>query len=106
VGEIEDEYDPRGQPSRVTGPPSGVHVVPGAMHRAELEEATGFELPEGDFETLAGLLLSLFDRIPEKGDHVSYEGWELKVVEMDRNRIDRVLVVAPPPPDPEEEASG
>jgi CBS domain containing-hemolysin-like protein len=73
------------------------------MHGAELEETTGFELPEGDFETLAGLLLGLFDRIPEKGDHVSYEGWEFKVVEMDRNRIDKVLVVAPPTTDTQED---
>jgi CBS domain containing-hemolysin-like protein len=103
VGEIEDEYDPREQAPRLTGPPSGVHVVPGTMHGAELEETTGFELPEGDFETLAGLLLGLFDRIPEKGDHVSYEGWEFKVVEMDRNRIDKVLVVAPPTTDTQED---
>ena len=94
VGEIEDEYDPR--ESRLTRPPSGVHVVPGLMHAAELLDTTGFELPEGDFETLAGLLLTLFERIPSQGDHVSYAGWEFKVVEMDRNRIARVLVVAPP----------
>ena len=96
VGEIEDEYDPRPGESRLTRPPSGIHLVPGLMHAAELEEATGFQLPEGDFETLAGLLLSKFDRIPKQGEHVSHEGWEFKVVEMDRNRIARVLVVAPP----------
>jgi CBS domain containing-hemolysin-like protein len=95
VGEIEDEYDPRPGESRLTRPPSGIHLVPGLMHAAELEESTGFRLPEGDFETLAGLLLSKFDRIPKQGEHVSHDGWELKVVEMDRNRIARVLVVAP-----------
>jgi CBS domain containing-hemolysin-like protein len=98
VGEIEDEYDPRTGESRLTRPPSGIHVVPGLMHSAELQEATGFQLPEGDFETLAGLLLSKFDRIPKQGEHVSHEGWEFKVVEMDRNRIARVLVVAPSEP--------
>ena len=95
VGEIEDEYDPRPGESRLTRPPSGIHVVPGLMHAAELKEATGFQLPEGDFETLAGLLLSKFDRIPKQGEHVSHDGWEFKVVEMDRNRIARILVVAP-----------
>ena len=98
VGEIEDEYDPRDHAAaaRLTSPPSGIHVVPGAMHEAELLETTGFQLPEGDFETLAGLLLGLFGRIPEQGEHVSYEDWEFKVIEMDRNAIGRVLVVAPP----------
>ena len=96
IGEIEDEHDPREPRGWLTGPPSGIHVLDGAMHSAELEEATGFELPEGDFETLAGLLFSLFDRIPAQGEHISYKGWEFKVIEMDRNRIARVLVVAPP----------
>ena len=95
VGEIEDEHDRRGSGSRLTKPPAGIHVVQGTLHAAELEEMVGFELPEGDFETLAGLLLTLFERIPAQGDHISYEGWEFKVVEMDRNRIARVLVVAP-----------
>ena len=104
VGEIEDEHDPPEATGRLTGPPTGVHVVDGASHAAELKDTTGFDLPEGDFETLAGLLLTLFDRIPAQGDHISYKGWEFKVVEMDRNRIARVLVVAPPRPDVEEQA--
>jgi CBS domain containing-hemolysin-like protein len=98
VGEIEDEYDSREQPAQVTEPPSGIHVIPGLMHAAEVEEATGFVMPEGDYDTIAGFLLSLFDRIPKQGDHVSYDGWEFKVVEMDRNRISRILVAAPPEP--------
>lgn len=105
VGEIEDEYDRYKGESRLTGPASGIHVVPGQSHASELEDMTGFRLPEGDFETLGGFLLTMLDRIPEQGDHVSCEGWEFKVVEMDRNRIVRVLVVAPPQePSSEKEA--
>jgi CBS domain containing-hemolysin-like protein len=96
VGEIEDEYDPREQPAQVTEPPSGIHVISGMMHADEVEEATGFRMPEGDYDTIAGFLLSLFDRIPKPGDPVGYGGWEFKAVEMDRNRISRVLVVSPP----------
>lgn len=103
VGEIEDEHDPREPRGWLTGPPSGIHLIDGAAHSGDLQAATGLELPEGDFETLAGLLLSLFDRIPAQGDHTSYEGWEFKIVEMDRNRIARVLVVAPPRPSDEED---
>jgi CBS domain containing-hemolysin-like protein len=99
VGEIEDEHDPDEGGSRLTRTPEGVHTVSGMLHRDELRDQTGFELPEGDFETLAGFLLTLFDRVPRQGDHVSHGGWEFKVVEMDRNRIARVLLVAPPAPD-------
>ena len=93
VGDIEDEYDPRG--ALTTAPPDGVHVVSGMLHPDEVLEATGFEIPAGDYETLAGFLLHLFKRIPAQGDQVAYEDWEFKVVEMDRNRIVQVLMVAP-----------
>jgi CBS domain containing-hemolysin-like protein len=95
VGEIEDEYDIEGSGSSLTQPPSGIRVVPGLMHASELRETTGFVMPEGDYETFGGFLMSMFDRIPAQGDHIAYEGWEFKVVEMDRNRIVKVLVVAP-----------
>ena len=93
VGEIDDEYDLPGEDARLTSSPQGVHVVAGMTHPDELRDATGFEMPEGDYETLAGFLLELFDRIPAAGDHISYDGWEFKVVEMDRRRIAHVLMV-------------
>jgi CBS domain containing-hemolysin-like protein len=67
------------------------------LHRDEVAELTRFVLPEGDYDTLAGFLLTLFDRIPDQGEHVSYDGWEFKVVEMEKNRISKVLLVAPIP---------
>lgn len=94
VGDIEDEHDP-GPPSQLTAPPEGVHVVSGMLHPDEVREATGFAIPEGDYDTLAGFLLTLLDHLPEKGEHAFYEGWELKVIDMDRRRIARVLLVAP-----------
>lgn len=94
VGEIEDEHDVDSSVARLQ-PGSGVHLVSGMLHRDEMAEQTGFHMPEDDFETLAGFLLTLFDRVPEPGDHAAHEDWEFKVVEMDRNRIARVLVVAP-----------
>lgn len=107
VGEIEDEYDV-GEGARFTQPAiKGVNVVSGMLHPDEVREQTGLQIPEGDYETLAGFLLSLAGHIPEKAEHISFEGWEFKIVEMDRNRIDRVLVVAPgETPDEEGEAAG
>ncbi|HYZ47005.1 MAG TPA: hemolysin family protein [Actinomycetota bacterium] len=101
VGDIEDEHDPAraGRPR----PPTGIEVLSGMLHRDEVREACGFEMPEGDYETLAGFLLWLLRRIPEQGDHATYRGWEFKVVEMDGRRIASVLAVAPPPPPDEDE---
>jgi CBS domain containing-hemolysin-like protein len=94
VGDIEDEYD-RSEPPRLTSPPSGVYTVPGMLHPDEVAERTGFEMPDGPYETLAGFLLTRFDRIPERGDHTELTGWEFKVTEMDGRRIAEVLMVAP-----------
>jgi CBS domain containing-hemolysin-like protein len=95
VGDIEDEYDPASGPS-LTASPDGVHVVSGMLHIDEVAEITDFRMPEGDYETLAGFLLTLFDRIPAQGEHVSYGPWEFKVVEMENRRISKVLMVADP----------
>jgi CBS domain containing-hemolysin-like protein len=96
VGDIEDEYDLGEQPPAVTSSPEGIHVLSGMLHPDEVEERTGFRMPEGGYETLAGFLLSLFERIPDQGDHASYDGWEFKVIDMENRRISKVLVVAPP----------
>jgi CBS domain containing-hemolysin-like protein len=93
VGDIEDEFDPK--EARLTSPSPGIHVLSGKLHRDEVEEACALQIPDGDYDTLAGFLLSLFDRIPEQGEHVSWEGWEFKITSMDRNRIAQVLVCAP-----------
>jgi len=94
VGDIEDEYDPA-TPGPVTAPPPGVHLVSGRLHPDELEELTGFAMPEGDYETLAGFLLDVLERIPEQGEHIAYGPWEFKVVEMDGKRVARVLIASP-----------
>ena len=95
VGEIEDEYDPSAEPLYTVGVPEGVHVASGLLHADEVRAVCGFEMPDGPYDSLGGFLFSLFNRIPNKGDHVSYLGWEFKVVEMDGHRIDKVLIVQP-----------
>ena len=85
VGEIDDEYDDA--PTLLTrAEAKGSTVVPASLHPDEVEAATGFEMPEGEFETLAGLVL---DRpaTSRTGEMVELEGWRLEVVAMDRLRI-------------------
>jgi CBS domain containing-hemolysin-like protein len=95
VGDIEDEYDSAAT-TAVTAHPPGVHVVSGRLHPDELEDLTGFAMPEGDYETLAGFLLDVLERIPKQGEHIAYGPWEFKVVEMDGKRVARVLIASPP----------
>ncbi|MDQ3963860.1 MAG: hemolysin family protein [Actinomycetota bacterium] len=96
VGDIEDEHDPAAPPVQETTRISeGIHVLSGLLHPDEVMESCGFVIPEGDYETLGGFLLAVLGRIPRLGDHAAHDGWEFKVIEMDGNRIAKVLGVAP-----------
>ena len=87
VGEIDDEYDPR-EP-RLTEVPRGVGpwLVPGTLHPDEVVDATGFEMPEGEYETLAGFVLDQLGRIPAEGDKFTYAHHRVEVEGMDSLRV-------------------
>jgi CBS domain containing-hemolysin-like protein len=55
-------------------------------------DATGFEMPPGDYETLAGMVLARLGRIPDVGEDVIVDGWRLTVMRRDRNRIAELRV--------------
>lgn len=49
-------------------------------------------IPEGDFSTLAGFLLYELGHLPHKGEKMIWNGWAFTVLEMDKNRVDKVKV--------------
>ncbi|MDP3565317.1 MAG: hemolysin family protein [Methanoregula sp.] len=53
---------------------------------------------QGEYRTLAGLVLFILQRIPKTGDHFTVGGLHFEVVDMDGNRIDKVLVMRIPAP--------
>jgi CBS domain containing-hemolysin-like protein len=89
VGEIDDEYD---ELPRFTTLRSGVVVLDGTTHADGVEEATALVLPEGHYETIAGFVLAVLDRLPVVGDVARWADWEIEVLEMDRRRISQVGV--------------
>src|SRR5215469_859935 len=72
-------------------------LVEGVLREDELAEATGFRLPEGPYETLAGFLMARLGHIPVVGETVQEHGWEFTVVEVDRRRVEQVRVTMPEP---------
>jgi len=98
VGDILDEHDPA--PSDVAPDltaPGGERTfhVDGMLREDEMLEQTGFRLPEGPYETLAGFLMARLGHIPVVGETVEENDWEFTVVEVDRRRIEQVRVVRP-----------
>lgn len=89
VGEIDDEYDvPKLTTLAITE--SVGFVLDGDLDPDRVHDECGIRLPEGDYETLAGFVLVVFDRIPEAGDKTKWHGWEIEIEEMDRRRVARV----------------
>jgi CBS domain containing-hemolysin-like protein len=99
VGEIADEHDPGGEGAveiaagDLTAPADGTVLVDGMLREDELAETTGFQLPDGPYETLAGFLMAELGHIPAVGEVVVVPGWEFTVVEVERRRIEQVRVV-------------
>ncbi len=86
VGDVRDEHDRLEVPQvRPLGEVSW--MISGLLRDDEIADATGFMMPEGDYETVAGLVLDRLGRIPDIGDEVALDGWRLTVMRMDRHRV-------------------
>ena len=70
----------------------GTLSVDGALILQEFETASGIELPEGHYETVAGYIIDRLGRLPKVGDSVEVAGHVLTVTAMDRLRISRIRV--------------
>lgn len=92
IGDVRDEHDRRETASVRPFKHNG-WLISGLLRADELQEATGFDVPDGEYETIAGMVMSTLGRIPEVGDHVEYDGWSLTVTRMDRHRIAELSLV-------------
>ena len=86
VGEIDDEHD-RPTPALTRVQRAGEWLLAGSLHPDEVFDACGFVVPDGDYETLAGFVLSTLGRIPEVGEGFEHGGWQVAVVERDGHRV-------------------
>jgi CBS domain containing-hemolysin-like protein len=82
-------------PAEAPGSFARTLLVDGVVRADELTELTGFRLPEGPYETLAGFLMARLGHIPVQGETVDEYGWEFTIVEVDRRRIEQVRVTRP-----------
>ncbi|MGW3355562.1 hemolysin family protein [Streptomyces bungoensis] len=98
VGEVRDEHDPHETPDLA---PAGADDTGRALYAADGAARTdqlarvGLRVPEGPYETLAGLVATELGRIPAAGDTLEVAGWRLEVVDATGRRAARVLLHAP-----------
>ncbi|MYV54827.1 hemolysin family protein [Streptomyces sp. SID3212] len=109
VGEVRDEHDPHetsdlapvGEDARGRR----LWSADGAARSDQLE-TIGLRMPEGPYETLAGLVAASLGRIPARGDHLDVAEWQLEVVDDTGRRAARLLLRAPIPTDDNEGDEG
>jgi len=66
--------------------------IDGSMRIEEANEEMGLELPEGDYETVAGFILDLLGHIPKRGEQLRYKGLKIVITKMRGLKIEEVLL--------------
>ena len=89
VGEIWDETDP--DLVTVIQEADGTVVVPGSFPVHDLVDLD-VELPEGDYTTIAGLVLDQMNRFPRPGETIDVEDWQVEIRTVTRHRITQVAL--------------
>ncbi len=95
VGEIRDEFD-MDELETVTKIEENRYEIDGAMKLSDLEDNIGIRLESENYDSLGGYVIELLDHLPTEGETVKKDGITLKVVSMDKNRIDRVAILIDP----------
>jgi hemolysin (HlyC) family protein len=107
VGEIADEYDTdEDQTIRREG--DRQFMVQALTRVQEFNGYFGTRLSDEEYDTIGGLVMQQFGRLPRRGEAVTMDGIEFKVLRADRRRIDqlRVTTAEPLPPRPGEARAG
>jgi len=71
--------------------------IDGGMRIEEANEEMGLELPEGDYETVAGFALHLLGYIPKQGEQLRYKGLKLVITKMRGVKIEEILLTKEKP---------
>jgi CBS domain containing-hemolysin-like protein len=90
LGEIVDEFDV--EDAMIEPLPGGDYRVNARMALDEVNDLLRAHLPEGDWDTIGGLLLAQLGHVPTEGESVEVDGWQLTAQRVVGRRIGRVRV--------------
>jgi len=90
VGDIKDELSSEDEDFVVTG--ENTFQLDGGFRVEEANEELGLELPTGNYETVAGFILSYLGRIPKQGEQLKYRNLKFVMTEMRGVKIEKVMV--------------
>ena len=92
VGNFASDQDEGDAPLLVRRP-NGTLLVSGGLSADALADELSLDYDENrEFGTAAGFVLSVMKRLPREGDAFTEQGWRFEVIDMDRRKIDKILV--------------
>lgn len=92
VGDLHDEFDQASDEPTIVRVDGSRWLVDGRASVDDVREKLGVQIEDGEYLTLGGYLFDGFGHIPEEGERLESGDWELKVTEMDKRRIAKVVV--------------
>ncbi len=92
VGEIEDEDIAGEELNDIVEQGEGCFEVLGSTEIGKIEHLFDMEIEADDFTTIAGLVINESGRVPQPGEHLTFRGLALEVLEADERRIGRLRV--------------
>ncbi len=88
-GEIHDEHD-EGEILTEEELAPNEYILSARLEIDYLNERYNFAIPEGDYDTLGGFILSVYEDFPDQGEVIYWRNFVFHVVSMEENRIDKV----------------
>jgi len=92
VGDIEDEYDVDEEDDDVQQVSPNTWLAAADVEIDRLADDYGIELPEGDYETVAGLILDKLERIPHQGQVLSIGDYKIQVLQATAKKIVKIKI--------------
>ncbi|MFZ1430183.1 MAG: transporter associated domain-containing protein, partial [Geminicoccaceae bacterium] len=90
IGEISDEYDVQEHDEAKIAPDK--YQFSGRLEIDYINEKYGLDLPIGEYETLAGWIMTKIERIPQNNEEINLDPFLLKIIEADEKRINSLLL--------------
>ena len=97
VGEIEDEFDFDETEDNILLDKTGRYRVKAVTEIADFNEYFGTDFSDEEFDTVGGLVIKRFGRVPKRGESVVLDGYSFQVLRADSRKIHSLMVEKPKP---------
>ena len=90
-GEIEDEYDKEDTIEKKLS--NNEFLFSGRLEIDDINENYNLHIPEGEYNTLSGFLVTNLGKIPKKGDEFTFDDYKFKIIKVSKKKVELVKVL-------------